>query len=185
MTTTPTVGILGTIRQLLMAVVQLLVVFTAAMLFALSAPLLYTVGVEWLIWKNPHDLTFGVPYFLFGPFVCSIWMLVIVHFHSIRQWTREGRLATWKQDHGGFWKTNMKATRFLFMGFFGSAFAETVFFLAGLKVFPNGIVGDRASAMLYFALAPFAVFAPCWICLVWRSIRGDEKERYDPLATDE
>lgn len=59
-------------------------------LFGLSAPLLFTVGAEMLVWQNPTDLSWAVAYFLLGPFSFAVWMVFIRHWHSLRQRQRGG-----------------------------------------------------------------------------------------------
>lgn len=54
-------------------------------------------------------------------------------------------------------------------GFFGSVSAEGVLTYAAhrMSVVPNHLI-------LFFAVAPFAVFAPCWLVVLSRWIKRDK-----------
>src|SRR5271170_2311580 len=156
---------MNTIKELARFVVEQILLVIAVVSIGLSAPILYTVGVEYLVWQNPNNLWWAVAYFFVGPFACAFWMAILCHFHSIRQAVRENRTSTWKEDHGGFIRTNIKATTYMIGGFFGSVLAEVVFFVAGMALLPHGLQ-TRESAMLYFAIAPFAVFAPVVVLII-------------------
>jgi len=164
-----TIDIVGSIRKLMMWVVTQLALLLGVILFGLSAPLLFTVGVEIIIWQNPADMSWAPIYFMLGPVACAIWMVFVCHWRSVRQWQREGRLDTWREDHGGIAHTAGKSTLFMIVGFFGSVLTEAIFLVVTWR-----LVGElakeqvRESWMLYFAVAPFAVFAPVLIVLVWR-----------------
>lgn len=61
-----------------------------------------------------------------------------------------------------------KSFRFMLFGFFSSALAEGVLVYAAqrMSVIPGHL-------MVFFAVAPFAVFAPVLLVLLGRSIRRD------------
>jgi hypothetical protein len=163
------IDIIGTIRELVKWALKEILLLLGVILFGLSAPLLFSVGAELLVWQNPADLSWAVAYFLLGPFACAVWMVFICHWHSVRQWQRAGRLSTWRRDHGGIFRTVGESILFMVGGFLGSALAETVFLVAANHIFPHE--RTRGSMMLYFAIAPFAVFAPCLIVLLSRALR--------------
>jgi hypothetical protein len=127
--------------------------------------------------QDPTDISWGVAYFFLGPFACAIWMVFICHWHSVRQWQREGRNlgimgSNWREAHGGIVYTVGKSIWFMLSGFFGSAIAEGIFIVAAYQVFPHD--PTRESMMIYFALAPLFVFAPVLLVLLSRYIRRDE-----------
>jgi hypothetical protein len=168
------IDIIRTINELIKWALKEILLLLGILMLGLSAPLLFTFGAEMLVWQNPNDLSWGVAYFFLGPFACTIWMVFICHWHSIRQWQRAGKLSTWRHDHGGIVCTVGKSIWFMVAGFFGSALAEAAFLIEGVHVCPHGMAGDRASAMLCFAVAPFAMFAPVLLVLLSRWTRRDE-----------
>ena len=167
------IDVAGTIKELVKWVLMQALLVFGVLVFGLSAPLLFTLGAEWAVWRNPNDLSWGVAYFFLGPFACAIWMVFICHWHTVRQWQRAGKLSTWREDHGGIYCTVGRSIWFMVSGFFGSAIAEAVFFIAGMKACPRELE-TRESAMLYFCVAPFAGFAPVLLVLLSRWVRKDE-----------
>jgi hypothetical protein len=167
------IDVIGTIKGLVKWALKEVLLLLGILMFGLSAPLLFTLGAEILVWQDPTDISWGVAYFFLGPFACAIWMVFICHWHSIRQWQLLGRLHTWREDHGGMMGTVGKSIWFMVAGFFGSALTEAVFFVAGMRIYPHGLE-TRESAMLYFAIAPLFVFAPVLLVLLSRYIRRDE-----------
>jgi hypothetical protein len=167
------VDIVGSVKQLVMWAVKEVLLLLSIILFGLSAPLLFTVGAEVLVWQNPADMGWVPAYFLIGPFACAIWMVFICHFQSVRQWQRMGKQATWREDHGGIFHTAGKSVWFMVSGFFGSAVAEAIFLFGISAMFQHA--GDRASLMLCFAVAPFFVFAPVLLVILKRCVRKDDR----------
>lgn len=178
-TSTPVViDVFGTVNQmfkwLLLQVVYLLI---ALVLMAL-APLLFTVGAEYLAYKFPqYASTWAVVYLAVGPWFCAAWMSPISHFPD---WVREHRM----RKAGMKVKKDMKtyALRFgrgvgyMFLGLVGSYLAE-----AGVTYWAhsNGMIPNHL--MLFFAIAPFAVFAPCWLIVVKRMLsKKEEGFIYEP-----
>jgi hypothetical protein len=168
------IDIVGTIRELLKWALKEALLLLGILMFGLSAPLLFTVGAETLVWQNPNDLSWGVAYFFLGPFACAIWMVFICHWQSIRRAQRAGNLANWREEHGGIVCTVGKSILFMVSGFFGSAIAEGVFLVGSWRLFPHEYHPTRVFAMTYFAIAPLFVFAPVLQVLLSRWIRRDE-----------
>jgi hypothetical protein len=81
--------------------------------------------------------------------------------------------SNWREANGGIVRTVGKSILFMVGGFFGSALAEGIFLVAAYHVFPHE--PKRGSMMLYFAIAPFAVFAPCLIVLLSRALRRPDR----------
>ncbi len=165
------IDVVGTIKELVKWALTQVLLFLGVIFFGLSAPLLFTVGALWLAWRYPdYASTWAVIYLFAGPFACAIWMVFISHFPD---W-----VADWKaRKAGGYiprsfddrFNASAKGLGFMVSGFFGSLLAEGVFTYAAhrLDVIPHHLV-------LYFAVAPFAVFAPCWLVVLSRWIRRDE-----------
>lgn len=166
------IDIIGSINELIKRVLKEILLLLGILMFGLSAPFLFTVGAEILVWQNPTDISWGVSYFFLGPFACAIWMVFICHWHTVRQWQRAGKLSTWREDHGGIYSTVGKSVWFMISGFFGSAIAEGVFVVAAYQIFPHE--PTREGMMIYFAIAPLFVFAPVLLVLLSRWIRRDE-----------
>jgi hypothetical protein len=163
------IDVFGTIKGLVQWALKEVLLLLGIILFGLSAPFLFTVGIEILMWKGA-DMSIWAPlYFFLGPFACAICMVFICHFHSIRQWQRAGKLDTWREDHGGIFRTVGKSMWFMIGGFFGSAITEGIFLYVLFATFPQGV--DRTGKMLVFDIAPLFVFAPVLLVLLSRWIR--------------
>ena len=164
------IDVVGTIKELVKWALTQVLLFLGVILFGLSAPLLFTVGALWLAWRYPDYASMWAVIYLFaGPFACAIWMVFICHWHSVRQWQRSGKLDSWREDHGGMICTVGKSIWFMISGFLGSVLAEGVLTYTAhrMSVIPGHL-------MLFFAVAPFAVFAPVLLVLLSRWIRRDE-----------
>ena len=166
------IDIIGTIDELIKRALKEVLLLLGILVFGLSAPLLFTIGMEILAWQGAEMSIWAPIYFLFGPFACAIWMVFTCHWHSVRQWQRAGKLSTWREDHGGIVCTVGKSIWFMVSGFFGSAIAEGVFLFGLYIMFPHS--GDRATLMLVFAVAPLFVFAPVLVVLLSRWIRRNK-----------
>jgi hypothetical protein len=166
------IDVAGTAREFLKWVLSEILFLLGLLVFGLSAPLLFTVGIEALALSGADMRIWGVLYFLTGPLACAIWMVFICHWHSARQWQRAGQLKTWRQDHGGIFSTVGKSIWFMISGFIGSVAAEVIFAIGLGKVFPERLSSlNPESAALVFAIAPFFVFAPVLLVLLSRWIR--------------
>lgn len=162
------IDVVGTMKELVKWALPQVLLFLGVIFFGLSAPLLFTVGALWLAWRYPdYASTWAVIYLFAGPFACAIWMSILSH------------LPTWGSDwkirragghvHSYFGRGFQKGISFQFAGLFGSLLSEGVFTCAAhrLNVIPNHL-------MLFFAVAPFAVFTPVLLVLLSRWIRRDE-----------
>lgn len=159
----------ATAESVVKGVLLLFVYVVALLAFALSAPLLFTVGAEWLAWRYPgYASTWGVAYLASGPVACAVWMSILSHWYDwVAEWKARKAgvrvVRTWGDREAAFGK----GVGFMFAGLVGSFLAEGAFTYAAhaLSVVPGHL-------MLYFAAAPLAVFAPCWIVLLVRWLRG-------------
>jgi hypothetical protein len=131
-------------------------------------PLLYVIPL-FCIAANPQDnfSTLAQVYFWLGPLSCGFWMIVSCHWPTVRRAQREGRLETWRESEGGMLHTVTKATVYMFAGLFGSFIFEIAF----LVVF-SFRPGNPYRNMLWFAILPFATFAPVILLWLSRWIRG-------------
>jgi len=164
------IDIIGTIRELVKRAVKEILLLLGVILFGLSAPLLFTVGALWLALRfADYASTWAMIYLALGPFACCIWMVFISHWPD---W-----VADWKARRAGGYiarsfdervHASAKGVGFMVSGFFGSLLAEGVFTYAAhrLDVIPNHLV-------LYFAVAPFAVFAPCLLVVLSRWMKRE------------
>ena len=109
-------------------------------------------------------------YIWLGPLSCAFWMLLSCHWETVRRAQRERRLATWRDSEGGFVCTVTKATVYMFAGLFASFFFEVAFaFVFRLRS------GNPYRAALWFALLPFATFAPVILLWLRRWARGMQR----------
>lgn len=159
------------IKSFVNFIVRLIVINIVLILFFGSAPLLYVAVPFWYLFHpspyfGSHDMATVV--MLTGPFACGFWMTVICHWHTVRKAQREGRLDRWRETEGGMVSTVGKSIGFMVMGWIGSAVTETIF-----SILARPLLRTMTGRMEFFALAPFAVFAP--VLLVWlrRRIKND------------
>ena len=157
--------ILKGIGKSLVGLIVLNIVLVPIMLLG---PLLYVIPL-FCIAANPQDDFSGLAelYFWLGPLSCAFWMIVSCHWQTVRRAQREGRLATWRETEGGMLHTVTKAAVYMFAGLFGSLFFEIMF----LVVF-NFRPGNPYKDMLWFAILPFATFAPVLLLWLRRWMRG-------------
>jgi len=162
------------LKSLFRSIVRLAAINIALILFFASTPLLYVTVPFWVILTRPADAAamFTV-YMMTGPFVCGFWMTVICHWHTVRKAQREGRSANWREAEGGMFCTVGKSIGFMVMGWFGSALAEFVFCGAA-----GNLLHSNTGRLEFFAMAPFAVFAPVWLVLLCRWMRGRKREDF-------
>ncbi len=66
-----------------------------------------------------------------------------------------------------------KSIAFSVMGWFGSALAEFAFCGAA-----GNLLRSTTGRLEFFAIAPFAVFAPVWLVLLRRSMRRRKREDF-------
>ena len=176
------VDIAGTIRVLAKWALKEALLLLGVIVFGLSVPLLFTAGMLAFVWQstNPDDIaSLGTVYLFLGPFGCAIWMVFICYLADPKYWRafrreKSGEIHSWREDYGGdIYSTVGRSMGFMAGGFFGSIVAEGILLVAMHTMFPDGLPG-RADTMIFFAIAPFAVFAPCWIVMLNRWIRRDE-----------
>lgn len=148
--------------------VRMLVLNIVLVPIMVLGPLFYVIPF-FCIAANPQDNFSGLAqlYFWLGPLSCAFWMLVSCHWQTVHRARLEGRLATWRDSEGGMLHTVTKATVYMFAGLFGSFFFEIalVFLFFLLRGIPY-------RAILWFALLPFATFAPVLLLWLRRWMRG-------------
>jgi hypothetical protein len=131
-------------------------------------PLFYVIPF-FCIAANPQDNFSGLAqlYFWLGPLSAAFWMLLSCHWPTVHRAWLEGRLDTWRESEGGMLCTVTKATVYMFAGLFGSFVFQIAFcFLFRLRP------GNPYRDMLWFAILPFATFAPVLLLWLRRWIRG-------------
>ena len=141
--------------------VRMLVLNIVLVPIMVLGPLLYVIPF-FCIATNPQDNFSGLAqlYFWLGPLSAAFWMLVSCHWQTVRRAQREGRLETWRDSEGGIVCTVLKAFVYMVLGLFGS-FVFEMLFLCVFRFRP----GNPCRDMLWFAILPFATFAP--VLLLW------------------
>ena len=155
------IDVAGTIKELVKWALTEILWVIGIILFALSAPFIYTIGAEYLAWRFPQYAGYWAVIYLFtAPIACTIWMLLIAPFGFDRQnkkWT--------------FVRRHARYVGFMVSGFFGSILAEVVMMVVLMHIWSGG--GNR-HLLLIFAVAPFVVFSPVVLVLLSRWIRRNE-----------
>ncbi len=139
----------GTPIEVLRAIARFVVIEIAAICFLIAAPALMLV-VPFVLIAHGHGNDLGILAFFYmaaGPFVSAVWTAFLMNLRRVRR--------------GGYkpftWRAQVVSGGWMLIGFFGTVAAEVAFNLAFHAV--------SKSPVVYFALAPFAVFAP--LVLVW------------------
>jgi len=166
--------IIQEIEEVIGWVIKQVLLLAGVLLAVAIAPVILAVLPQVLIARNPQGNFSGLAqlFFWVTPLSVAFWMAVLCHFHSIRLWLREGKDSSeWRDAHGGFWHTNLKSTGFMVLGFFGSVACE-ILFVYMFRRLPYGLFDGAARFRLWFALFPFAAFAPVILLFLWRWLRN-------------
>jgi hypothetical protein len=144
-------------------------------------PLLYVIPFFCIV-ANPQDDFSGLAqlYFWLGPMSAAFWMLLSCHWPTVRRAQREGRLETWRESEGGMLHTVTKATVYMFAGLFGS-FVFEITLVVVFRFRPGNPYRD----MLWFAILPFATFAPVLLLWLRRWMRGRKEEDFISRARND
>jgi hypothetical protein len=161
------------LKSLFRSIVRLVAINIALILFFASAPLLYVTVPFWVILTHKSVADMATIYLLAGPFACGFWMTVICHWQTVRLAQAQGRVKNWRDSEGGMFCTVGKSIGFMVMGWFGSALAEFAFCGAA-----GNLLHSTTGRLEFFAMAPFAVFAPVWLVLLRRWMRGRKREDF-------
>jgi hypothetical protein len=148
--------------------VRMLVLNIVLLPLMVLGPLFYVIPF-FCIAANPQDNLSGLAqlYFWLGPPSAAFWMLLSCHWPTVHRARLEGRLSTWREREGGIVHTVTKATVYMFAGLFGSFFFEV-----GLVFLLLLLLGNRHRTVLWFALLPFATYAPVILLWLRRWMRG-------------
>jgi hypothetical protein len=161
------------LKSLFRSIARLVAINIALILFFASAPLLYVTVPFWVILTHKSVADMATIYMLTGPFACGFWMTVICHWQTVRLAQAQGRVKNWRDSEGGMFCTVGKSIGFMVMGWFGSALAEFAFCGAA-----GNLLHSTTGRLEFFAMAPFAVFAPVWLVLLCRWMRGRKREDF-------
>ncbi len=168
------------LKSLFRSIVRLVAINIALILFFASALLLYVAVPFWFLL---HGVKLAVisdmltVYLFCAPFACGFWMTVICHWQTVRLAQAQGRIKNWRDSEGGMVRTVGKSIGFMVMGWFGSALAEFAFCGAA-----GNLLHSTTGRLEFFAMAPFAVFAPVWIVLLRRCMRRRKREDFTSRA---
>lgn len=170
-----TIDILGSARELFWGVVAQVFWFMAFVIVAALAPVVLFVLPAILILRNPSGdySLMGCVFFFAAPWSCAFFMAISVHWHSARQWRREGRDSgvmgsNWREAHGGMFSTLLKSTVYMF----AALFASYILGFSYLYAWSYVPLPQPAKLLVGFELFPFAAYAPVILLWVWRWQRG-------------
>jgi hypothetical protein len=159
---------------------QMLLIGGVLILIAL-APFIIAVLPQVLILQNPQgDFSGLATFFVFiVPIAVSMWMAWFANWSSKNMYRKSGgEMWVWRELHGGFLGTNIKSTIFMFLGGFGSFVSGLLFTFLFHKCVPYSLANAYRYS-LWFALFPFAAFAPVLLLQVKRHYSG---EHYDKVT---
>jgi hypothetical protein len=163
------------LKSLFRSIVRLVAINIALILFFGLAPLLYLVVPFWFLLhvKKLEVISDMITVYLFcAPFVCAFWMTIVCHWQTVQKARRAG-VKDWREAEGGMGRTVAKSFGFWFLGFFGTIAALFVF-----CHFAHPLIYTATGRLEFFAMAPFAVFAPVWLVLLCRWMRSRKREDF-------
>jgi len=170
-------GIIRQVQEFIWWVVKQALQFIAFVLCAALFPAVLFVLPAVLILQNPNrDFSLmGEVFFWTAPWSCAFFMVLSVHWHSVRQWQREGKDlgvmgSNWREAHGGMFCTVFKSTVYMF----GALLASYIFGALYLVAWSYVPLPQPAKAFVGFELFPFAAYAPVILLWVKRRLRGSE-----------
>jgi len=162
------IDIVGSIKHVVKLMLLEILYIAIAIVLMLSAPLLFTVGMQLMVHYCASTApTWATIYFFVAPWFCAAWMAPVARWSDV--------VANWQAVKMGTRVKCSKEERIqrtcigvvsMFFGLIGSYIAEFAF---GYEAHRMGMIPNHLS--LYFALAPFAVFAPCWLLVLSRIVR--------------
>jgi hypothetical protein len=163
------------LKSLFRSIVRLVAINIALILFFASSPLLYVTVPFWVILTHKNDAAVAdmvTVYLVCAPFVCGFWMTIVCHWQTVQK-ARLAGVEDWRDSEGGMFCTVGKSISFMVMGWFGSALAEFAFCGAA-----GNLLHSTKGRLEFFAMAPFAVFAPIWLVLLCRWMRSRKREDF-------
>jgi hypothetical protein len=143
--------------------------------FFASAPFLYVTVPFWFLLHvaKLEVISDMLTVYLFcAPFVCAFWMTIVCHWQTVQK-ARLAGVRDWREAEGGMCRTVAESFGFWFLGFFGTIAALFVF-----CHFAHPLIYTATGRLEFFALAPFAVFAPIWLVLLYRWTRSRKREDF-------
>jgi len=169
------IDIVGSIKHVVKLMLREILYFAIAIVLMLSAPLLFTVGMQLMVHYCASTApTWATIYFFVAPWFCAAWMApvarwsdVVANWQAVKMGTRVKRTMQERIEKIGISLVAM------FFGLIGSYVAEFAF---GYEAHRMGMIPNHLS--LYFALAPFAVFAPCELLVLYRMVCKPKREPY-------
>jgi len=137
-----------------------------ALVFLLAAPLLYATIPYVCIWSDPNSdfSVLALLYMAFAPFASAFWLIMCSVMPEVYRAQNEGRVH--EANH-------VKGFGLMFMGFFGSLGAETLFllYLFPIPRYTENIAANAANWRSWFAGMGIAAFLPVILLLGWRAIK--------------
>ena len=177
-----TIDFIGSMESLAKWVVLQFVYLFAAFALMLAAPVLFTVGMQLVAHYYAASVsTWGVAYFFAAPWFCAAWMVPVCHWYeTVERWkARKMGMRLAKVDFAVRAARVGRGVMWMFSALIGSYIAEFAFGYAAHRM---GMIPNHLN--LYFALAPFAVFAPCELVVLYRMLRKREQDGFVVFPND-
>ena len=146
--------------EFLRAVARFVICQIAILCFVIAAPALMLV-VPFVLIAHGHGSDLGMLAFFYmaaGPFVSAVWTAFFMSLRRVLRTTTFGNRTAY--DSFSF-RTQAISCGWMLYGFFGTLVAEVAFVIL--------FHGVGRSPAVFFAVAPFVVFAP--LLLVWAGNR--------------
>lgn len=163
--------IIGSLNSVVKWVVLQILYLIAAFVIMLSAPIIFTVGMQFVAYKFAASASsWAIVYLVIAPLFCAAWMAPIARWYeTVAKWKARKMGGHIKVSRTEFVYRIGRGCVWMVIGFFGSLLAEGIFTYAAHRM---GMIPHHLN--LYFALAPFAVFAPCELVVISRMLRSND-----------
>ena len=168
-----TIDLIGSMEHLAKWILLQFLYLVIAFALMLAAPVIFTVGMQLMAhYCASSASTWATIYLFVAPWFCAAWMAPCVRWQDA--------VDNWKATKMGYrvqvgvYERLARITVSLvgmFLGLVGSYIAEGIFTYAAHRL---GMIPHHLN--LYFALAPFAVFAPCIVVMLFHMLHKSEKD---------
>ena len=170
-----TIDLVGSMGHLVKWILLQFLYLIIAFALMLAAPIIFTVGMQLMAhYCASSASTWATIYLFVAPWFCAAWMAPCVRWHDA--------VANWKATKMGYrikrdFHERVAKTMFslvgMFLGLVGSYIAEAIFTYSAHRM---GMIPHHLN--LFFALAPFAVFAPNIIVMLGHMLSKSEQDGF-------
>jgi hypothetical protein len=97
----------------------------------------------------------GTVFFFAAPWTCAVWTVLASVLISSRFWLGREHVLAWRTERGGYFRSSLKATGWMFLGLLGSYACEGAYIFL---LHPSSLARS---------LFPFSSYAPAIFAVLW------------------